>query len=91
MPCKSPTARQLAYLRALAERAGQTFATPRTSRDASAEIRRLRAVPAESQLERRIERGEIAEAISTGPQDGVRVTRNEVTGYGSSATWRRRS
>jgi hypothetical protein len=48
-------------------------------------------MPAESQLERRIEHDEIAEAISTGAQDGVRVTPNEVTGYGSSATWSRRS
>ena len=43
MSSKPPTAKQLAYLRALAERTGQTFATPRTSRDASAEIQRLKA------------------------------------------------
>jgi hypothetical protein len=91
MSSKSPTPKQLAYLKALTERTGQTFAVPRTSQEASAEIRRLRAVPAESQLERRIEHDEIAEAISTGAQDGVRVTPNEVTGYGSSATWRQRS
>ena len=91
MPSKPPTTRQLAYLRALAKRTGQTFATPQTSRDASAEIRRLRAVPAESQLERRIEHDEIADAVSAGAEDSVRVTRGEVTGYGSSATWRQRS
>ncbi len=87
MSSKPPTSKQLAYLRALAERTSQTFATPRTSRDASAEIRRLRAVPAESQLERRIEHDEIADAIGTGSEDSVRVTRNEVTGYGSNARW----
>ena len=91
MSSKPPTSKQLAYLRALAERTGQTFATPRTSRDASAEIRRLKAAPTESQVERRIERDEIADAISAGAQDSVRVTRTEVTGYGSSATWSRRS
>lgn len=91
MPSKPPNARQLAYLRALAERTGQTFAVPRTSQEASAEIRRLKAAPAESQLERRIEHDEIADAISTATEDGVRVTRDEVTGYGSSATWRQRS
>ena len=91
MSSKPPTAKQLAYLRALAERTGQTFATPRTSQDASAEIRRLKATPAESRLERRIERNEIADAIGTGAQDSVRVTPNEVTGYGSSATWSQRS
>ena len=91
MSSKPPTLKQLAYLRALAERTGQTFATPRTCRDASAEIRRLKAAPMGSQLERKIERNAIADAISTGAQDSVRVTRREVTGYGSSATWRQRS
>ena len=91
MSSKPPTPKQLAYLRALAQRTGQTFATPRTSRDASAEIRRLKAAPAESRLERRIERDEVAEAIGTGAEDSVRVARSEVTGYGSSATWRQRS
>ena len=91
MSSKPPTAKQLAYLRALAERAGQTFAAPRTRRDASAEIRRLMATPAESRVERRIERNEIADAIAAGPQDSSRVIPSEVTGYGSSATWSQRS
>jgi hypothetical protein len=82
MSSKPPTPKQLAYLRALAERTGQTFATPRTSQDASAEIRRLKSAPTESQLERRIEHNEIADAIGTGSEDGVRVTRSEVTGHG---------
>jgi hypothetical protein len=91
MSSKPPTAKQLAYLRALAERSGQTFATPHTSSDANAEIRRLKATPAESSVERRIERDEVADAIAAGPQDSARVIPGEVTGYGSSATWSRRS
>ena len=91
MSSKPPTAKQLAYLRALAERTGQTFVTPQTSRDASAEIRRLKATPAESRVERRIERDEIVDAIAAGPHDSARVTRGEVFGYGSSATWSQRS
>ena len=91
MSSKPPTPKQLAYLRALAERTGQTFATPQTSRDASAEIRRLKTAPADSHVERRIERDEIADAIGIGAQDSVRVTRSEVAGYGSSATWSQRS
>ena len=87
MSSKPPTPKQLAYLRELAERTGQTFATPRTRRDASDEIRRLKATPAESRLERRIEHDEIADAIGTGAEDSVRVTGNEVTGYGSNARW----
>jgi hypothetical protein len=91
MSSKPPTPRQLAYLRALAERTGQTFATPRTSREASAEIRRLKGAPSGSRLDRRIERGEIADAIGSGAEDSVRVTQREVTGHGSSATWSQRS
>ena len=91
MSSKPPTPKQLAYLRALAERTGQTFAVPRTSQEASAEIRRLKATPAESRPERRIERNEIVDAIGTGAEDSVRVHRSEVTGYGSAATWRQRS
>jgi hypothetical protein len=91
MSSKPPTAKQLAYLRALAERTGQTFATPRTRRDASAEIRKLKSTAAETRVERRIERDEIADAIAAGPQDGARVIASEVIGYGSSATWSRRS
>jgi hypothetical protein len=88
---KPPTPRQLAYLRALAERAGQTFATPRTRQQASAEIRRLKSAPADTRLERNIERNEVADAIAKGPHDSARVTASEVNGYGSSATWSRRS
>ncbi len=91
MSSKPPTAKQLAYLRALAERTGQTFVTPPTSWDASAEIRRLKAIPADTRIERRIESREIADAIAAGPQDSARVIPTEVTGYGSSATWSRRS
>ncbi len=87
MSSKPATAKQLAYLRALAERTGQTFAVPRTSQEASAEIRRLKATPAESRLERRIERNEIVDAIGTGAEDSVRVHLSEVTGYGSNCRW----
>ena len=91
MSSTPPTTKQLAYLRALAKRTGQTFATPRTSQDASVEICRLKATPSESRVERTIERNEIADAIAGGEHDSTRVTPNEVTGYGISATWSRRS
>ena len=87
MSSKPPTAKQLAYVRALAERTGQTFAPPRTSREASLEIRRLKATPAESRVQRRIERDEIADATAAWPHDSVRVIRSEVTGYGSNCRW----
>ena len=91
MSSKPPTAKQLTYLRALAERTGQTFVTPRTTRDASAAICRLKATQAETRVERRIERDKIADAIAVGPRDAARVVASEVIGYGSSATWSQRS
>ena len=88
-PEQRPSAKQLSYLRALADRAGQTFAYPRTRRQASVEIRRLRAQRPTSRAERRIERRQIADAIARGPNDaaGIDVDR-DVAGYGSTATWR---
>lgn len=76
-----PTARQLAYLRALADRAGQTFSYPRTRRQASAQISRLRAATPTSHDERRIERCELADAIAYGPADAARIdVDHELTG-----------
>jgi hypothetical protein len=41
---KQPTAKQLTYLRTLANRTGTSFATPISRADASAEIRRLKRI-----------------------------------------------
>jgi len=45
-----PTGRQLAYLRSLAIRAGQTFTYPQTRRQASREIHRLKRAHEWSQI-----------------------------------------
>src|SRR4051794_30264995 len=47
-----PTAKQLRYLRSLAQSRGQTFRNPATRGEASAEIRRLRTTPVSSRTER---------------------------------------
>ena len=86
-----PTEKQLAYLRSLANRAGQTFTYPRTRRQASREIQRLKQAHPSSRTERSIERTDIADAIANGPTDAARLRGHEVTGYGSSATWTERS
>jgi hypothetical protein len=84
-----PSAKQLAYLRALADRTGQTFTYPRTARQASAEIRRLQTQERSGRVERAIERKQIADQIARGPADAARVDIDrETTGYGSTATWR---
>ena len=86
-----PTSKQLAYLRTLAARAGQTFTYPRSRAQASAEIQRLKATSPSTRTERSVERKAIADAIAQGPQDAARVRADEITGYGSSATWKERS
>jgi hypothetical protein len=84
-----PSARQLAYLRSLANRAGQTFAYPQTSAQASAEIRRLKAQEPSTQVERAIERLD-DRAARESAEDAVAVRSFEIVGYGSNATWSQR-
>jgi hypothetical protein len=85
MSNNAPTARQLLYLRSLANRTGTTFTNPSTRRQASAEIERLRGLSSR----RRVQDIDFTEdperrpAYATGQQPG------EVYGYGSSASWQR--
>lgn len=82
-----PTSRQLSYLKSLADRTGQTFTYPQTSRQASAEINQLKHNKPSSRTERYVERKLIADQIATGPLDAARVRDDEIHGRGSSATW----
>jgi hypothetical protein len=82
-----PTSRQLAYLKNLANRTGQTFTYPQTSQQASTEINRLKHTPPSSRIERYVERKLIADQIADAPLDGARVREDEISGRGSSATW----
>ena len=82
-----PTAKQLALLRALAQRTGETFAYPRTRRQASNEIRRLQQRKPSTRLERFLDRRDTARDLQTGRGDATRVRDDEVQGYGSSARW----
>ena len=100
VPCKfdhpqarKPTAKQLAYLRVLADRTGQTFAYPRTQAQASREIHRLKAVQPSSRQERAIERADLAsENAARAANRDVPVDLDaETRGYGSTATWSQQS
>ena len=82
-----PTKPQLAYLRSLADRTGQTFTYPQTSDEASAEIDRLKGVAPQSPREQRYERKLIADQVATG-LNNTAIARAETIGYGSEATWR---
>jgi hypothetical protein len=83
-----PSSRQLTYLKALANRTGQTFAYPTTSFGASAEIQRLKRATPSSRTEIRVERKQISDQIANGPiTNGAAVRDDELTGHGSTATW----
>ncbi len=82
-----PTPRQLRYLRTLTVQTGQTFTTPHTRRQASAEIRRLRQAGTDHTGDIARERDQITRDLHKRPRDAVRFGTDEVSGYGSSATW----
>jgi hypothetical protein len=88
MTPKPPSARQLNYLKALANRAGQTFTYPTTSSDASREIQRLKTVRPTSRVELEIERLDLAaERAAREANCDVPIHRSEVEGYGSNCRW----
>ena len=83
MTPKPPSARQLNYLKALANRTGQTFTYPRTSSDASREIQRLKTVRPSSRIEVGLERHDLAaEHAAREANCDVPIHRSEIEGYG---------
>lgn len=82
----SPTRRQLAYLRSLAQATGTTFTPPRTRLQASQEIDRLKRRPRTPSQEVRADRRAVQDALAA-PQSASAVTEREITGHGSSARW----
>jgi hypothetical protein len=88
-----PTNAQINYLEHLACKAGQTFYYPPTRPAASQQIQRLKAVIAgqNQALERsdaRRERRAISRALQEGRGDATHFRDEEITGHGSTATWR---
>jgi hypothetical protein len=82
-----PSAKQLRYLRNLAETRGESFAYPQSAAQASAEIERLKSRRPNSTLERRFERLAVSREIAE-IGDAAQVRDSEISGYGSSAHWR---
>ena len=92
MTPKPPSSKQLTYLKALANRTGQTFPYPKTRLAASREIQRLKTVRPSSRIELELERLDLAaEQAAREVNCDVPICRSEVEGYGSTATWSRRS
>jgi len=82
-----PTAKQLRYLRGLAEARGESFAYPGSVAEASAEIERLKARRPESRVERKLDRLATSRAMAE-RGDATAIRDEEIVGYGSSAHWR---
>ena len=84
-----PTAKQLRLLRQLALERGESFAMPQTRAQASREIGRLKARQRSTRTERAVERHQVSRDLADSG-DAARVGGSEITGYGASATWRRK-
>ncbi len=88
-----PSSRQLGYLRSLARRTGTTFTYPQTRAQASREIQRLKAIASTGFTFAELQAENQARELN-GDQSltyGTAVRENEIDGYGSTATWSRRS
>jgi hypothetical protein len=85
-----PTARQQRYLRRLALERGISFVPPRTRHEASRTIERLLGRASDSRADRRREIRAVQDDLARGAGDAARVREEEVTGYGSTATWKGR-
>jgi hypothetical protein len=82
-----PTARQMCYLRNLAETRGESFAYPQSAAEASAQIDRLKRRRPDTRGERRREQLTISRELASAG-DAAIVRDWEIGGYGSSAHWR---
>lgn len=82
-----PTAKQLAYLRTLAQQTATTFTYPASAAQASAEIRRLKTLAPSTPADARREQREVQDDLATRPNDAVAFQAHEITGHGSTARW----
>lgn len=83
-----PTRKQLAYLKTLADRSGQTFTYPQTAAQASSEIERLKGAKATPSLERKREKRALERDFDQRAELDASSYRNcDVRGYGSEARW----
>lgn len=87
MDSPPPTAKQLRYLRGLAEARGESFTYPTSVAEASAEIERLKARRPESRIDRKLDRLATSRAMAE-RGDSAAVREDEVLGYGSGCRWR---
>ncbi|HET8565890.1 MAG TPA: hypothetical protein VFL77_05400 [Solirubrobacterales bacterium] len=82
---KKPTAKQLRYLKSLAQKRGESFTYPASAAQASAEIERLKKRKPMTVTDRRAEAHEFGKVAHR--NDAAAVRASEITGYGSTAAW----
>jgi hypothetical protein len=82
-----PTPRQLRYLRTLAEQTGTTFTTPRSVAQASRLIEEMQQRKRTPRRDVQRERVAVSHDMATRRGDAAQITPDELSGYGSSATW----
>jgi hypothetical protein len=84
---RKPTPRQLNYLRILAEQTGTTFTLPKTFAQAGRTIEAMKERQRTPRRDIQRERREITHGMATRRGDAAQVKPDELSGYGSSATW----
>jgi hypothetical protein len=85
----APTRRQQRYIRQLAFARGVSFVIPRTRAQASRLIDELKRHAPQPRADRAREVRGVQDDMATGRGDAAQVREDrEVTGYGSSATWK---
>jgi Domain of unknown function (DUF4326) len=82
-----PTPKQLRYMRALAEQTGTTFTTPGSSGEASQQIKELEQRKRTPRSDVRHERRAVSRDMATCRGDAAQIRPDELSGYGSSASW----
>jgi hypothetical protein len=82
-----PTPKQLRYMRALAEQTGTTFTTPRSTGEASQQIKELEQRKRTPRSDVQRERRAVSRDMAICRGDAAQIRPDELSGYGSSASW----
>lgn len=83
-----PSPKQRRYIDDLRMQVGESGPVPHTKAEASAEIKRLKSRKRLSPAERRRESFEARREAAERHGDAAAVRPDEISGYGSNATWR---
>lgn len=86
-PHSPPSKKTMKYLSDLATATGRSFSWPSTQQEASAEIKALLKFQRTSRADRRRETREVRRDMASGRRGAAAVRAEELSGYGSTASW----